>query len=112
MSTKGSVIVCKWISGIWVDSRQFLYKVEGVTVPCIVHPLVTLCMSLCINSPFCAQVPSCRCDLRGGGSVGDEVQEGCTGGGVDTQLSFLEGLPFSCEGRLLECAGICACASV
>ena len=56
-------------------------------------------------SPVCAQVPSCRCDLRGGGSVGDEVQEGCTGGGVNTQLLFLEGFPISCEGRLLECVG-------
>ena len=56
-------------------------------------------------SPPCAQVPSCRCDLRGGGSVGDEVQEGCTRGGVDTKLSFLEGLPISCEGKLLECVG-------
>ena len=45
------------------------------------------------------QVPIGCCYLCGGGSVGEQVLEGCRGGGVDTQLSFLEGLPISCEGR-------------
>ena len=48
------------------------------------------------------QVPIGCCYLCGGGSVGEQVLEGCRGGGVDTQLSFLEGLPISCEGWMLE----------
>ena len=62
----------------------------------------TVLLTSVMHSAISTQVPIGCCDLCGGGSVGEEVLEGCRGGGVDTQLSFLEGLSISCEGWLLE----------
>ena len=69
-----------------------------MTIKLHVSRIVEFYLTSVMHSAISTQVPIGCCDLCGGGSVGKKVLEGCRGGGVDTQLLFLEGLSISCEG--------------
>ena len=117
-----SIIVCKsrasWLAGQYrpllrIHKEESIWGVPSILyIICIHCSILNLCVCPSSTRISCLiQIPSSRCDLCGGGSVGYEVLEGGTWSGVDTQLLFLEGLPISCEGTQQHAVGghVCLC---